>query len=103
MSLSAFNTQIDDIDNRILDLLERRKLIVGMINKIEKKQKTQTNKDELENQIIFRLHKRSRKLKPFEIDNIYRTIFNLGKKISKKNVVNTVENNVTLSELGASS
>ena len=97
MSLSAFNTQIDDIDNRILDLLERRKLIVGMINKIEKKQKTQTNKDELENQIIFRLHKRSRKLKPFEIDNIYRTIFNLGKKISKKNVVNTVENNVTLS------
>ena len=63
MSLSAFNTQIDDIDNRILDLLERRKLIVGMINKIEKKQKTQTNKDELENQIIFRLHKYTEKKK----------------------------------------
>jgi chorismate mutase len=37
MSINAYQNQLEDIDNRILDLLERHKLISKMIKKIEKK------------------------------------------------------------------
>ena len=78
MSLNAFKSQVDDIDNKILNLLEKRKLISKMIKKIQKKKGEVVNQEISENSTLERLRLRTKSLKGYEIDGVFRSIFNLG-------------------------
>ena len=81
MSLDAYRIQIDKIDNQILDLLEKRKLISKMVQKIKKKRGLELTDNEGENAILDRLSEKSKKLKYEELEEIYQTIFKISKKI----------------------
>lgn len=81
MSLDAYRIQIDKIDDQILELFEKRKLISRMVQKIKKKKGLELDDTERENDIINRLSNKSRKLKREDLDQLYQPIFNITKKI----------------------
>ena len=81
MSLNAYIIQIDKIDDQILELLEKRKLITKMVNKIKKKRGIELEDKEREMSILDRLSNKSRKLKRDDLDQLYQPIFTISKKI----------------------
>ena len=81
MSLDAYRIQIDKIDDQILELFEKRKLISRMVQKIKKKKGLELDDTERENDILNRLSNKSRKLKREDLDQLYQPIFNITKKI----------------------
>lgn len=81
MSLNAYIIQIDKIDDQILELLEKRKLITKMVNKIKKKRGIELEDKEREMSILDRLSNKSKKLKRDDLDQLYQPIFTISKKI----------------------
>ena len=80
MSLDAYRNQIDQIDDKLLALLERRKLVCGMINKIKKKKDIPIEDNEREEEILTTLRKKSRKLSKDNLHDLYHVIFSMSKK-----------------------
>ena len=83
MSLEAYRTQIDKIDDIIIDNLEKRQLISGMIAKIKKKQGISIENTERENNILSRLKKKKNKINEEDINDLYNVIFKMSKKEQK--------------------
>ena len=81
MSLNAYIIQIDKIDDQILELLEKRKLIKKIVNKIKKKRGIELEDKEREMSILDRLSNKSKKLKRDDLDQLYQPIFTISKKI----------------------
>ena len=81
MSLDAYRIQIDKIDDQILDLLEKRKLITKMVQKIKKKKGLDLEDTDRENAILDRLSSKSRKLKREDLEQLYQPLFTISKKI----------------------
>jgi len=81
MSLNAYIIQIDKIDDQLLELLEKRKLITKMVQKIKKKKGLDLEDIERENTVLDRLSDKSRKLKRDDLEKIYQPIFTISKKI----------------------
>ena len=81
MSLDAYRIQIDKIDDQILELFEKRKLISKMVQKIKKKKGIELEDKEREMSILDRLSNKSRKLKRDDLDQLYQPIFTISKKI----------------------
>lgn len=81
MSLNAYKIQVDKIDDQILELLEKRKLITKMVNKIKKKKGLDLSDTERETSILQRLSDKSKKLKSEDLEKIYKSIFEMTKNI----------------------
>ena len=81
MSLNAYRIQIDKIDDQLLELLEKRKLITKMVQKIKKKKGLDLEDIERENTVLDRLSDKSKKLKRDDLEKIYKPIFTISKKI----------------------
>jgi chorismate mutase len=81
MSLNAYRIQIDKIDDQLLELLERRKLITKMVQKIKKKKGLDLEDTERENAILERLTNKSKKLKREDLEQLYQPLFTISKKI----------------------
>ena len=79
MSLDAYKNQIDQIDDKLLSLLERRKLVCGMINKIKQKKDIPLEDKEREEEILCTLTKKSRKLSKDNLHDLYEVIFSISK------------------------
>lgn len=81
MSLDAYRIQIDKIDDQLLELFEKRKLITKMVQKIKKKKGLNLEDIEIDTKILDRLTKKSRKLKRDDLEKLYQPIFTISKKI----------------------
>ena len=80
MSLDAYKIQIDKIDNQLLELLERRRLITKMVIKIKKKKGMDIEDADGKKDILERLVHKSRKIKRDELEQLYTYIFDLSSK-----------------------
>jgi len=76
MSLEKFRKQIDEIDSKIIPLLEKRLLLAKELRKF----KTKTQDSSREDQIL-------KKIKSKYIQDIYLSIFKNSKKIQEDNYV----------------
>jgi chorismate mutase/prephenate dehydratase len=75
MSLEKYRSNIDNIDNEIIKLLEKRKFYSKCIGKIKKEKKIGILFKSRETEILQRLKTKSKKLEDWEIDLIYKSIF----------------------------
>jgi len=75
MSLEKYRSNIDNIDNEIIKLLEKRKFYSKCIGKIKKEKKIGILFKSRETEILQRLKTKSKKLEGWEIDLIYKSIF----------------------------
>jgi chorismate mutase/prephenate dehydratase len=75
MSLEKYRSNIDNIDNEIIKLLEKRKFYSKCIGKIKKEKKIRILFKSRETEILQRLKTKSKKLEDWEIDLIYKSIF----------------------------
>ena len=81
MSLEKYRSNIDEIDDKIIKLLERRKFYSKCIGKIKKEKKVGILFKSRETEILRRLKTESKKLKNWEIDLIYKSIFTISRSI----------------------
>ena len=81
MSLEKYRSNIDEIDDKIIKLLERRKFYSKCIGKIKKEKKVGILFNSRETEILCRLKTESKKLKNWEIDLIYKSIFTISRSI----------------------
>ena len=83
MSLQKHRKCIDCIDNKIINLLERRQQHCKSIGDIKKDQKLNILSFDRENKILNRLKNHSKNLKNWEIDLVYNSIFRISKSIQQ--------------------
>ena len=81
MSLEKYRSNIDEIDDKIIKLLERRKFYSKCIGKIKKEKKVGILFKSRETEILCRVKTESKKLKNREIDLIYKSIFTISRSI----------------------
>ena len=79
MSLEAYKTQIDNIDNAIFEKLEKRKIISKMIEKLKTKKGIIIDNSEIEKSILERLSSKKSILTKNDITEIYNKIFEISK------------------------
>ncbi|MFX0141081.1 MAG: prephenate dehydratase [Candidatus Hodarchaeota archaeon] len=79
--LNNYRKKIDDLDDKIIDLLNRRTEIVKIIGEIKKKKKIKIYQPNREDQIIERIKQKSTLLKPESIEAIWKEIMGASKFI----------------------
>ena len=79
--LDNYRKKIDDIDNKIIDLLNKRGEIVKLIGEIKKKKEIEIYQPNREEQIIERIKQKSTVLKPESIEAIWKEIMGACKVI----------------------
>ena len=79
--LDNYRKKIDDIDNKIIDLLNKRGEIVKLIGEIKKKKEIKIYQPNREEQIIERIKQKSTLLKPESIEAIWKEIMGACKVI----------------------
>lgn len=84
MTLQELRSQIDEVDNQIITLLEQRVQIAKQIGEIKTKLKVEVYNPQREEEILKRLQSIS-SLSPAQIEMIYQSIFTLTKVLQEEN------------------
>lgn len=72
--INNYRKKIDDIDNKIIELLNKRGETVKIIGDIKKKEKIEIHQPDREKEIIERVKQKSNLLKPESIESIWKEI-----------------------------
>lgn len=85
MNIKELRSQIDKIDNKILNLLNKRMNFVNEVGDIKKKNREPIYRPEREKEIIFRLSEvSSGKMTPASIQSIFQEIFAVARNLESQ-------------------
>jgi chorismate mutase len=85
MSLKAYREQIDSIDKSLIEQLEKRMLISGLIGKLNRRNGILEKTLDREEEIRTKIRKKRKKIKNIELFEIYDIIFKISTLYQNRN------------------
>lgn len=81
--IPVYKNKIDEIDNKIIKLLEERNRLSNKLGQCKKSTNKYVEDNEREFEILIRLSDKKNNISNSELIKIYREIFNMSKRIQK--------------------